>query len=199
MQPFSPRLADLPAEIAVFPLTGALLLPRGRLPLNIFEPRYIKMVHDSIERGVPIALSLEDPTELDGVPIVVGYGSPQVLETRPDGSMVIVLKGAGRAELDEVVETEPYITCRAIRRPEFDEVSPENNAPLERLRRRLWRWADESIAEPEQRAAVVVGFSTPQRIIEALAMIMVRDTDLRQAILEMDDLNERIKLMKFLC
>ncbi|MFM8616020.1 MAG: peptidase S16, partial [Alphaproteobacteria bacterium] len=41
MQPFSPRLADLPSEIAVFPLTGALLLPRGRLPLNIFEPRYL--------------------------------------------------------------------------------------------------------------------------------------------------------------
>jgi hypothetical protein len=35
MQAFSPRLADLPSEIAVFPLTGALLLPRGRLPLNI--------------------------------------------------------------------------------------------------------------------------------------------------------------------
>lgn len=186
-------------DLFVFPLDDVVFFPSMNYPLNIFEPRYIKMVHDSIERGVPIALSLEDPTEFDGVPIVVGYGSPQVLETRADGSMVIVLKGVGRAELDEVVATQPYITCRAIRRPEFDEVSSQNNAPLERLRRRLWRWADESIAEPEQRAAVVVGFSTPQRIIEALAMIMVRDTDLRQAILEMDDLNERINLMKFLC
>jgi Lon protease-like protein len=43
-----PVLEDLPTEIAVFPLPGALLLPRGRLPLNIFEPRYLAMVEDSL-------------------------------------------------------------------------------------------------------------------------------------------------------
>ncbi|MEO0915131.1 MAG: ATP-dependent protease, partial [Pseudomonadota bacterium] len=37
-------LADLPATIPVFPLPGALLLPRARLPLNIFEPRYLAML-----------------------------------------------------------------------------------------------------------------------------------------------------------
>jgi Lon protease-like protein len=42
---------DLPTEFAVFPLPGALLLPRGRLPLNIFEPRYLAMVEDSLGRG----------------------------------------------------------------------------------------------------------------------------------------------------
>ena len=42
---------DLPAELAVFPLPGALLLPRGRLPLNIFEPRYLALVEDSLARG----------------------------------------------------------------------------------------------------------------------------------------------------
>jgi Lon protease-like protein len=51
MQAFHPRLADLPTEIAVFPLTGALLLPRGRLPLNIFEPRYLAMTQDALGQG----------------------------------------------------------------------------------------------------------------------------------------------------
>ncbi len=46
-----PTLADLPAEIPVFPLPGALLLPYGRLPLNIFEPRYLAMVDDSLAQG----------------------------------------------------------------------------------------------------------------------------------------------------
>ena len=41
-------LADLDGELAVFPLPGALLLPRGRLPLNIFEPRYLAMVDDAL-------------------------------------------------------------------------------------------------------------------------------------------------------
>jgi Lon protease-like protein len=51
MPPFHPRLADLPREIAVFPLSGALLLPQGRLPLNIFEPRYLAMTLDSLANG----------------------------------------------------------------------------------------------------------------------------------------------------
>ena len=42
---------DLPGEFAVFPLPGALLLPRGRLPLNIFEPRYLALVEDSMANG----------------------------------------------------------------------------------------------------------------------------------------------------
>ena len=43
--------ADLPEIIPVFPLPGALLLPRGQMPLNIFEPRYLEMVDDSFRDG----------------------------------------------------------------------------------------------------------------------------------------------------
>lgn len=42
-------LADLPQTIPVFPLTGALLLPHARLPLNIFEPRYLAMLDDALK------------------------------------------------------------------------------------------------------------------------------------------------------
>src|SRR3989440_2471088 len=40
--------AELPPVIAVFPLPGALLLPRGQMPLNIFEPRYLAMIDDAL-------------------------------------------------------------------------------------------------------------------------------------------------------
>src|SRR6187551_2157993 len=43
--------ADLPENIPVFPLAGALLLPRGQIPLNIFEPRYLAMVDDALRDG----------------------------------------------------------------------------------------------------------------------------------------------------
>ena len=42
---------DLPGTIPVFPLPGALLLPRGQMPLNIFEPRYLAMVDDALRGG----------------------------------------------------------------------------------------------------------------------------------------------------
>lgn len=46
-----PRLEDLPEQFPVFPLGGALLLPGGHLPLNIFEPRYLAMVEDALGQG----------------------------------------------------------------------------------------------------------------------------------------------------
>ena len=45
------ELNELPAEVPIFPLTGALLLPGGHLPLNIFEPRYIAMTDAALGRG----------------------------------------------------------------------------------------------------------------------------------------------------
>ena len=42
---------DLPGVIPVFPLPGALLLPRGQMPLNIFEPRYLAMIDDALRSG----------------------------------------------------------------------------------------------------------------------------------------------------
>jgi hypothetical protein len=61
MAAFHSRLEDLPAEFAVFPLTGALLLPRGKLPLNIFEKRYVAMVLDSLAVGRVFGMIQPDP------------------------------------------------------------------------------------------------------------------------------------------
>jgi Lon protease-like protein len=61
MVPFHPRLEDLPTEFAVFPLTGALMLPRGKLPLNIFEPRYLAMTLDSLAEGRMFGMIQPDP------------------------------------------------------------------------------------------------------------------------------------------
>lgn len=55
------RQTALPTEFAVFPLEGALLLPRGRLPLNIFEPRYLRMVDDALGSGRVIGMVQPDP------------------------------------------------------------------------------------------------------------------------------------------
>src|SRR5674476_1408720 len=54
---------DLPGTIPLFPLPGALLLPRGQMPLNIFEPRYLAMVDDSLRDGHRmVGIIQPDPT-----------------------------------------------------------------------------------------------------------------------------------------
>lgn len=51
MSEFHPRPDSLPGIFPIFPLSGTLLLPRGKLPLNIFEPRYVAMVEDALGFG----------------------------------------------------------------------------------------------------------------------------------------------------
>jgi Lon protease-like protein len=66
---FDPRHAELPATLPIFPLTGVLLLPRGKLPLNIFEPRYLAMVRDALagDRMIGMVQPREDdPSTLTG-------------------------------------------------------------------------------------------------------------------------------------
>jgi Lon protease-like protein len=60
--------ADLPDVLPVFPLPGALLLPRGRLPLNIFEPRYLNMVEDALAK--PRLIGMIQPAVDDGARLV---------------------------------------------------------------------------------------------------------------------------------
>jgi uncharacterized protein len=62
----TPAFADLPAEIPVFPLSGALLLPRGRLPLNIFEPRYLAMTSAALAAGRMFGMIQPDPGAAPG-------------------------------------------------------------------------------------------------------------------------------------
>ncbi|MEM8690228.1 MAG: LON peptidase substrate-binding domain-containing protein, partial [Pseudomonadota bacterium] len=54
---------DLPKQVPIFPLAGALLLPRAHLPLNIFEPRYLQMVDDAMRGDRIIAMVQPNTTE----------------------------------------------------------------------------------------------------------------------------------------
>jgi hypothetical protein len=66
MAAFHPRVDELPGEFPVFPLPGALLLPRGKLPLNIFEPRYVAMIEDALGLGRMFGMIQPDPTLPEG-------------------------------------------------------------------------------------------------------------------------------------
>jgi hypothetical protein len=101
MAGFRPRLEDLPAEFAVFPLPGALLLPRGRLPLNIFERRYLAMVEDSLGLGRMFAMIQPDPAAQEtptgpGLYRVGCLGRLTSFNETDDGRFLITLTGVAR-------------------------------------------------------------------------------------------------------
>ena len=92
--PFAPAFTDLPETIAIFPLAGVLLLPCGRLPLNIFEPRYLAMVKHVMggERLIGMVQPKPDGTLYD----VGGLGRITRFTDPEDGRLLIVLTGVTR-------------------------------------------------------------------------------------------------------
>ena len=101
MAAFHPRAEDLPPEIAVFPLTGALLLPRGRLPLNIFEPRYLALAEDALAAQRMFGMIQPDPA-VPATPCGPGLyqvgclGRLSSFAETDDGRLLITLTGVVR-------------------------------------------------------------------------------------------------------
>ena len=109
MAGFRTRFEDLPAEFAVFPLPGVLLLPRGRLPLNIFEPRYLAMIEDSLGNGRMFAMIQPDPALPDnanGPPLYrIGcLGRLSSFSETEDGRMLITLTGLARFSIASEID-----------------------------------------------------------------------------------------------
>jgi Lon protease-like protein len=120
MTVFHPYPEDLPSEFAVFPLTGALLLPKGKLPLNIFEPRYLAMVLDSLAAGRMFGMVQPDPQapKLEHGPGLYRVGCLGRLSSfseTDDGKLLITLTGLIRFTIDSELDL-----CRGYRRVRGD-------------------------------------------------------------------------------
>jgi hypothetical protein len=113
--------ADLPGTIPVFPLPGALLLPRARLPLHIFEPRYLAMLDDCMKTPhrligmiqprdpVPGGVPAEGKRRLSAIGCA---GRLTAFSETEDGRYMITLTGMSRYRVvGEVPGFTPYIRC----------------------------------------------------------------------------------------
>lgn len=94
---------DLPEVIALFPLPGAVLMPRTRLPLQIFEPRYLQMIEDVLKTPSRL-IGMIQPAEagLDALAQVGCAGRIVAFSELEDGRLMISLKARSRFRLNEV-------------------------------------------------------------------------------------------------
>lgn len=90
--------ADLPEALPVFPLSEALLLPRGRLPLNIFEPRYLAMFDDAMKTSHRMIGIIQPAEQADPPPLrrVGCAGRVVSFSETEDGRYLVVLAGVCR-------------------------------------------------------------------------------------------------------
>ena len=132
-----PLPPDLPDTIPIFPLPGALLLPRARLPLHIFEPRYLAMVDDTLKtqsRLIGMIQPFEAPGRPDRLHAIGCAGRLSAFSETEDGRYMLTLSGMSRFRVIEEVEGfTPYRRCDVSWAGfERDLGAPEKDSGLDR-------------------------------------------------------------------
>ncbi|WP_114393191.1 LON peptidase substrate-binding domain-containing protein [Oleisolibacter albus] len=195
--PFDPTFDQLPHSIPVFPLTGVLLLPRGKLPLNIFEPRYLAMTRDALAGDRMIGMIQPMPREGAGPPSLYPMGCAgritSFTETE-DGRFLVTLTGVCRFRPGlELATTRGY--RRVV--PDwggFEADLEETDGGIDRPRllaglKAYFRQQDISANWD------AIGEAPDERLVTSLSMICPFEPPEKQALLEAPDLPTRAKML----
>jgi len=194
---------DLPRELPVFPLTGVLLLPRGRLPLNIFEKRYLAMFDDAIGTDRLIGMiQPSDPGAGDMGPPLYSVGCAGRITSfneTDDGRYLVALDGVARFRIVEelelrrgyrrvVADWSPY----AADLGDVDAVEKGGAVDRHRLIELLQAYFRQQQLSANWEA---IGQTPDERLVTSLAMICPFEPPEKQALLEAGCLSDRAKLM----
>lgn len=189
------RVVDLPQVIPVFPLPGAILLPRGQLPLNVFEPRYLNMVDDAMagDRIIGLIQPQAGSQSLTGLSPVGCAGRITSFAETSDGRYLITLTGCARFRLASELPTQtPYRQVRAdftpfeadLAAPPVDDDGLDRETLLDALRAYLeTRGLDIDWDTAET--------APPEALVNSLSMALPLDPPEKQALLEAASLTDR--------
>lgn len=198
-RPFQPSFNSLPRQIPVFPLSGALLLPRCKLPLNIFEPRYIRMVEDTLATATRLIGMVQPRQDQDDEPVpdvcdVGCAGRISSFAETDDGRFLVILNGVCRFRVRaELGAATPYRQVAPDWAPfEEDLEEPVVSVDRDRLYTSMRTYFEARDLETDWDA---LEEATDEHLVNSLAMSCPFEPPEKQALLEADDVMERSELM----
>lgn len=194
--------ADLPAIIPVFPLPGALLLPRGQMPLNIFEPRYLAMADDALRSGHRLIGMIQPdtghpgPEEKPNLYKVGCVGRITQLAESGDGRYLLQLTGVCRFRVEhELGVTTAYRQCQVDYVPFADDfVARKGEQAVDR--KTLLAALNDFLKANNLKADWEGIENAPnEALVNALAMMSPYGPAEKQALLEAPDLKTRAEIL----
>jgi len=193
---------EMPGVIPVFPLPGALLLPRGQMPLNIFEPRYLAMVDDALRDGHRLIGMIQPDVAHSGPPdkpplYKVGcVGRMTQLAESGDGRYLIELTGVARFRIEEELKVAtPYRQCRVTYAPFADDFiarKGENAVDRAALLAALTNFLKANDLKADWEG---IDKAPNEALVNALSMMSPYGTAEKQALLEAPDLKTRAEVL----
>ena len=194
--------ADLPENIPVFPLAGALLLPRGQLPLNIFEPRYLAMIDDALRSGHRLIGMIQPdaahpgPESRPNLYKVGCVGRLTQIAESGDGRYLIQLTGVARFRVEQELSVMTlYRQCRVSYQPFADDFTARKGEDA--VDRKALLQALTNFLKANNLKADWDGIeSAPnEALVNALAMMAPFGAPEKQALLEAPDLKSRADIL----
>ncbi|MFN3815631.1 LON peptidase substrate-binding domain-containing protein [Brevundimonas sp.] len=188
------KIADLPQVIPVFPLAGAIVLPRGQLPLNIFEPRYLNMIDDAMagDRMLGMIQPSGGPDALPALSPVGCAGRITSFAETTDGRYLITLTGVARFRvLAELPVQTPYRQARADFAPfALDLTAPDEAEAFDRddLLSALQGYLNPRGLDIDWDAA---RDAPPEALVNSLSMALPFEAPEKQALIEALTLGDR--------
>lgn len=185
----------LPQRLALFPLAGAVLMPRTRLPLHIFEPRYLQMLEDTLKTGHRM-IGMIQPSGT-GLASIGSAGRVVGFSEGEDGRMMISLRAISRFRLRETEDSfAPYLRG-LVDFGDFhrDTGGPESDPGMqrERLFPLLRRYMETHELATDWEAAEKADDET---LVNSLAMMLPFSASDKQALLESPSLADRRELLE---
>ena len=189
--------APLPTRIPLFPLRGALLLPGGDLPLNIFEARYCAMLEWAMRTDRMIGMIQPKTHQNDLYPIGCAGRVTQYQET-DDGRYLITLRGISRFRLTDTPQltSEHYLLANIDYTPFESDLTPPCEPPQHLCRSGVKDMLDSFLAREQlsvdwEQAACI----SDAKFYTLLAMVVPFDPCEKQALLEAADVPERCRML----
>ena len=188
--------ADLPDVIPIFPLPGALLLPRARLPLHLFEPRYLAMLEDALKTPHRL-IGMIQPNKVPGregpgLHAIGCAGRVSQFSETEDGRYMITLSGMSRFRLlDEVEGFTPYRRARVSWEGFGRDLGPEEGDAAFDRPRFLEGLAQYFEAQELQTDWDSLKEADDELLINSLSMLLGFEPEDKQALLEAPSLSTR--------
>jgi uncharacterized protein len=194
---------EMPGIIPVFPLPGALLLPRGQMPLNIFEPRYIAMVDDALRDGHRLIGMIQPDATHGGQAAdkphlyTIGCaGRITQLAESGDGRYLIELTGVARFRLEEELKVAtPYRQCRVTYAPFADDFVARKGENVVDRTALLSALTDFLKANDLRADWEGIEKAPNEALVNALSMMSPYGAAEKQALLEAPDLKTRAEIL----
>lgn len=194
--------ADLPETIALFPLPGALLLPRERLPLHIFEPRYLAMLEDTLktqERLIGLIQPRPAPEGQRRLAAIGCAGRVTSFTETDEGRYMIVLKGISRFRIiREVPGFTPYLRAEVLWndfRRDVGDAETDKNFDRGQFLDVLKRFFDAKQLSAEWKS---LREASDEQLINSLSMLCPLESEDKQALLEAPTLAIRRETLQVL-